>query len=219
MNSHIQIEQIHLENTPRVALVANGAIHDYSLIAELIRTYARVVAVDGGLFHCHEMGIIPDLLIGDLDSVTPILLSKYSHVTTLRFPTEKDDTDLELAIRAVEAPSIVTIGLFGVMGHRVDHAMNNLNLTCLHSKIIIETETESVFAISGEYQINCFPGQKLSLLPLNSPVIGVTTSGLQWELNHATLNKNFRSISNVCLGKSVNIKIHSGQLICCLARI
>lgn len=219
MTSHKEAQQISFVGTRRVALVANGVIHDYPLIGRLIREYERIVAVDGGLFYCQQMNIVPDLLIGDFDSATPELLQQYSHMAKLQFPTDKDDTDLELALQVVNTPDVEAIGLFGVMGHRVDHALNNLNLTCRFSKIVIETETESIFCINREKHIDCFEGQKLSLLPLNSPVIGVSTTGLKWELKNATIDKYFRSISNVCLSRSVQIHVDSGELICCLSRI
>lgn len=218
MTPHTEIQKAYFTGVRRIALVANGAIQDLPFIFQLIRTYERIVAVDGGLAYCHQMGITPDLLIGDFDSVTPELLQQYSHVPAFRFPTEKDDTDLELALKAIDHPGVETIGLFGAMGNRVDHTLNNLNLLSLFPKIIIETETESVFSICYEKHIDCHPGQKLSLLPLNSPAVDVTTIGLQWELKNATLNQYFRSISNVCLGHSVTIKIDHGELICCLAR-
>lgn len=218
MTPHTEIQKAFFTDVRRVALVANGVIQDYSLISPLIRTYERIVAVDGGLTYCQQMGITPDLLIGDFDSVTPELLQQYSHVPTFRYPTEKDDTDLELALKAIDHPGVETIGLFGAMGNRVDHTLNNLNLLSLFPKIIIETETESVFSIGHEKHIDCHPGQKLSLLPLNSPALGVTTTGLQWELKNANLNQYFRSISNVCSGHSLTIKIDHGELICCLTR-
>lgn len=202
----------------KIAFVANGVINNYPLIANLIHTYDRVVAVDGGLFHCREMKIMPDLLVGDLDSTTPELLQEYLHLPILKFPTEKDDTDLELAIKAIDLTNIETIGLFGTMGNRLDHTLNNLNLLYQFSKTIIETENESAFLIENEKQINCFPSQKISLLPLNSSAFGVTTSGLQWELTNVNINQNFRSISNVCLNHSVKINVSKGGLICCLAR-
>lgn len=219
MTSHNETTQIPFLGIRSVALVANGVIRDYSLIGRLIRAYERVVAVDGGLFYCQQMNIIPDLLIGDFDSVTPELLQQYSHIPKLQFPTDKDDTDLELALQVVNTPDVEAIGLFGVMGHRVDHALNNLSLACRFSKIVVETETESIFCIDCEKHIDCLQGQKLSLLPLNSPVIGVTTTGLKWELKNATFDKYFRSISNVCLGRSVQIHVDSGELICFLSRI
>jgi len=202
------------------ALVGNGAIHEYGFIASLIKDYDRCIAVDGGLAHCQAMGITPDLIIGDLDSIPPELLKKYSKVPTTIFPKDKDHSDMELAIDTVRTRyNIHKFGLFGAMEKRMDHALSNLYLLQRHpEKAVIKTETETIIAIEGQRRMNCYPGQCISLIPLGSPVIGVTTQGLKWELSEATLNQNFFSLSNVCLGSFFDVSIAQGTLLCCLLR-
>lgn len=219
MEPHAKIKESRPTHSSKIALVANGSIQDYSLISSLIQSYEYIVAVDGGLIHCQKMGIVPHLLIGDFDSITPGLLQQYSDIPLIHYPTDKDDTDLELAVKAVEHPDLKTMGVFGAMGLRVDHTINNLYLLSLHSRIIIETETESIFLVRGENLLNCCQGQTLSLLPLGLPAHGVSSEGLKWELNNATLNTHFKSISNICLKEMVSIKINQGELICCLNRM
>lgn len=214
-------EQIdHLNLSARaIALVANGAIHDYQLIAQLLKSYERIVAVDGGLMHCHQMNIQPDYVIGDFDSAPQELLEAYQGVPSQKFPTDKDETDLELAVEAINSPFVEKIGIFGALELRTDHALNNLFLLYrFPNKIIFETELETVFAITGKKEISCSPGQKISLLPFCSQAKGVTTQGLQWELHDKTLDKHFVSISNVCLSSTVQIDVGKGELICCLSR-
>src|ERR1700761_6483608 len=82
-HSNIETWEADLNGIKSVALVANGVIYDYPLIAQLISKYDRVIAVDGGLFYCQQMRIAPDLLIGDFDSVTPELLEQYATVPML----------------------------------------------------------------------------------------------------------------------------------------
>ena len=202
------------------ALVGNGAIHDYSLIASLIRDYNHCIAVDGGLAHCQAMNILPDLIIGDFDSISPELLKNYAKVPTQIFPKDKDQTDMELAIAAVQGFNVEKIALFGALENRTDHALSNLYLMCrFPNHIIIETERETLFSIEGHRHVNCYPGQCISLIPIGSSAEGVTTHGLKWELKNATLNKNFFSLSNVCLHSFFEISIRQGNLLCCLLRI
>lgn len=203
-----------------VALVANGAIHDYPFIANLIKNYEKIIAVDGGLIHCHQMNLCPDLIIGDFDSLNPDLLSLYQHVQIEKFPIDKDETDMELALRAINNPSIQQIGVFGALEKRTDHALANLHLLCrFPHKMIIETETETLRVLTGRHLISCQPGQIVSFLPLGSFPEGVNTKGLRWELKNATLHHTFFSLSNVCLSLEFEIDIDKGNLICCLLRI
>lgn len=207
-----------ISNKKSVALVANGAIHDYALMAGLIRKYPLCVAVDGGLIHCHEMKICPDLIIGDFDSIPSDLLKRYQDVAIEQFSTDKDESDMELAIQAVNIDSIKNIGIFGALEKRLDHSLANLFLACrFPDKIVIETETESIFAINKAKIVACSPGQIVSLIPL-SVAKGVSTQGLKWELKNATLDKSFLSLSNVCLSPSFKISVAEGDLLCCMSR-
>ncbi len=202
-----------------VALIGNGVIVDYDFMAPLVRKYDKCIAVDGGLSHCHAMGIIPDLIIGDQDSLSPEILKLYPDVPIEIFLEDKDQTDMELAISAADSPSMKKIVLFGATGNRTDHALANLHLMCRSpAKICIETEAESIFCLQGKNKLNSHEGQTISLIPIDSPPTGVTTIGLKWELHNATLDKNFFSQSNICLGSSFEISIEHGNLICCMIR-
>jgi thiamine pyrophosphokinase len=203
-----------------VACVAHGAIHDYPFIASLIKNYDRCIAVDGGLLHCRAMNITPDLIIGDLDSSPPEILNLYPDVPIENFPTDKNKSDMELAIDAVNVPSVEKIAFFGALENRTDHTLANLFLLSrLPQKIVIETEKETLFCIEGKKRYPCHSGQTVSFFPFGSATKGVTSKGLKWELKGATLDKNFFSLSNVCLDNRFEITIEQGQLICCLQRL
>lgn len=207
------------QDAESVALIANGAIHDYNFISSLIRNYDRYVAVDGGLLHCRAMGLVPHLIIGDLDSIPSEILNFYPLVPTKIFPIDKDEADMELAIRAVNASNIKKIGIFGAMEKRTDHALANLHLlNRFPEKTLIETELETILPIKGKKHFSCYPGQEISLIPIGISAVGVTTKGLKWELQNKTLDKNFISLSNICLGSKFEISVEDGDLLCCILR-
>jgi len=208
-----------MTDAPSIALIANGSIHDYRLMASLIAQYDRKIAVDGGLDHCHAMGIIPDLIIGDLDSANLETLSLYPNVPKKIFPAEKDYSDMELALRAAISGKVKKLGIFGAMEKRVDHALSNLYLLRrLPGIAVIETDQETITYVTGNQSINCKQNQVISLIPLEDQVSGVTTRGLKWELNDVTLTKDFFSLSNICLNSFFEINIQQGSLLCCLVR-
>lgn len=208
-----------LDGAKSVALIANGSIHNYSQIVSLIQDYDRWIAVDGGLIHCHKMHIRPTLLIGDFDSIPLELLQQYGHCPIYSFPEEKNETDMELAVRAANLHSVQKIGIFGAMEKRTDHALANLHLMRrFPDKVVIETEKETLLVVQGKKQLDCHPGQVVSLIPIGDVASGVTTHGLKWELKNAALDKNFMSVSNICLGSNFTVSVREGDLICCLLR-
>lgn len=197
-----------------IALVANGAIFDYKYTARRLRAFAYVVAVDGGLNHCYAMGIQPNLIVGDLDSAAPDVLSHYSMVEQRRFPSDKNETDLELAIAQVMDDEKQLV-VFGALNQRTDHSLGNLHLLRRYpGRIVLESEFERVFAVRGQVELACRLGQTISLIPLGGPVRGVTSKGLRWELNHSTFDMNFFSISNEAVAERVEVRIEEGDLIC-----
>jgi thiamine pyrophosphokinase len=208
-----------VELHPRYGLIANGAINNYAIIASLLKEYPYIIAVDGGIIHCDKMNITPHQIIGDLDSAPEELLRKYSKVLIQKFPSLKDESDLELAIKSIYHPKIEKITLFGALEKRTDHTLANLHLIRRYpSKVWIETETELIWAFKDDFELPCRPGQVISFISLGEPVTGVSSSGLQWELKDATLDRSFFSLSNVCLKSSVKITVKKGDLIGCLQK-
>jgi thiamine pyrophosphokinase len=202
-----------------IAIVANGSIRNFDFFSESIQSHSYLIAVDGGLNYCNEMGLTPDLIIGDFDSVSDALLALYTSSEIRRFPADKDFTDLELALEIALKKNPQRITLYGALEKRIDHSIYNLYLLCRHPFILqIESEYETVFAINKSTSIDCFQGQTLSLLPFGGTVKGVTTKGLKWELNNASFDQNMMSISNVCLSDHVKISFEQGILICSLVK-
>lgn len=200
-----------------IALVANGDIQDYKKIAESVRTYQQIIAVDGGLNHCDKMGITPDLIIGDFDSTSPELLQKHANIPTYRYPCDKDETDLELALSLCCASATERVTVFGALQLRTDHALANLHLLRRYpGKVRIETEIEIIYACRGTVQLECSVGQTLSLIPMGGPVTGVSSKGLKWELEEVSMDQNFMSISNICVMTPAQLTIQEGDLLCCL---
>src|ERR1700733_10082718 len=112
----------------RVAIIFTAPISTPDFVKEKIKEYPVLIAADGGANHCYEMGLRPDLIIGDFDSTLPHVLEAFSAIPQKRFPRDKDKTDLELALEAVYHPHIEKITVFGALGGRTDHTVGNLIL-------------------------------------------------------------------------------------------
>lgn len=199
------------------ALVASGEIGDREVTANFLLSHKGVVAVDGGLVHCHVLGITPELIVGDLDSIPQDLLKVYSHVRTVFFPVEKDETDLELALELVFQGDVQRAYVYGALGGRLDHLLGNvILLTRYPGKVFLETEGELAFVVNRTTELSCQKGQTVSLIPFNGKVEGISTVGLKWELEKASMHKNFLGISNQCTSNKFSVTVEKGDLLCCL---
>lgn len=201
----------------KIALIANGDFQAPERCIDQIRSSDILIAVDGGLNHCHRLHLKPDYILGDQDSLSPNLLSVYPSAISKTYPTNKDKTDLELAVEFAMTLHPSAMFLFAALGKRTDHTLSNINLLSRYpGKLFIESAQERLFVIPRHITLSCEPGQTISLIPLNGPAKGITTKGLKWELSHSTLDKHFMGISNVALQKTIEISVDSGDLLCCI---
>jgi thiamine pyrophosphokinase len=162
-----------------------------------------------------RLGILPDLVIGDLDSITPATKRAFSSVPRLRI-TEQYSTDLEKAIRYALRRKASTITVLGATGKRIDHTAGNLGAfrkfgaRCYLRFVDDDGELSSV---GRSTSLVTRPREVLSLIPLGR-CTGVTTSGLRYGLRAATLELGVREgTSNEATGTRVTIRLTSGMLL------
>lgn len=211
---------------PRAVIFANGQVPYIEAARSLLQVDDYLIAADGGVNHLMNMGILPEIVIGDLDSVSEDTLFELTsaEVNIEQYSEDKDETDIELALRyAVELrPSAILI--IGALGGRLDQTLANLSIltdpTLPRIDIHLDDGVEEVFfcrastANGGQAEVRGRSGDTVSLIPWNSPVEGVTTEGLQWPLyGEALFPDKSRGISNVMLGDRALIRIQSGLLL------
>lgn len=202
---------------PDVLIIANGKFPSFSLEERLSRRKQTIIAVDGGTHFCAENNIIPDLITGDFDSVSPEVLIKYHDVMQLPTP-DQNKSDLEKALEFIFSFSVGRVTVWGATGVRMDHTLANISLLARYpGKLFYETDEEECFALSGVTEISCKVGQRLSLIPLGL-VKGVHSRGLEWELQGSDMSCHFFSLSNVCAKERVEISCGEGNLIACLEK-
>jgi thiamine pyrophosphokinase len=180
-----------------------------------------LVAVDGGYRHLKALGLRPELVIGDLDSLSEaeLLEIQEAKIPIQRFPREKDEVDLELAINAALDRGRQPVRIAGAMGGRLDQLVGNLALLLRPDlsglNVRLEDGETEAWIIRQESTVSGRPGDLVSLLPAGGAVYGVTTEGLQYPLRAETLFPyRTRGISNVMLGTEAWVKITDGALLC-----
>lgn len=205
----------------RAIIFANGELVDAAAAKDLIQPGDLLVAADGGMNHMARLGLKPNLLVGDLDSIEPGLLHQLQDqgVRILRHPVEKDETDLELALITLVQEGYHELRLVGALGGRLDHTLGNLFLLLLPElkdcDVRLVDGLQEVFLIREEAVIYGQPDDIVSLLPLLGPAVGVVTNGLYYPLKAETLKpERTRGVSNVMLGEHAQVRLKTGCLLC-----
>lgn len=205
----------------RAIIFANGELGNPGLTRSLILPDDVVIAADGGARHALNIGIIPSLVIGDLDSLSENDVRALGEmgVHLLRFPTTKDETDLELAVLHALRAGYAPILIMGAFGGRLDQSLANIALLAgpetIKTDIRLDDGVTEAFFVRGAAVIQGRAGDTLSLVPWGRPVHGVTTSGLVYPLDNESLFPyRTRSISNEMLAQSARVQLKSGLLLC-----
>lgn len=191
--------------------------------AALLAGAELVVAADSGASWLARIGVRPDVVIGDMDSVDPSLLDrlKADGVAIERHPAEKDASDAELAVaRAISAGASEVLILGALGGERLDHELANLLLLAdgawNHTALRIVRGGTSVRALQGgdELELTGVPGDLVTLLSLDGDAAGVRTQGLRYALTGETLPiGRSRGLSNEVERAPASVSLERGTLL------
>lgn len=200
----------------RCVIIANGDIRDYEWHKSLIKEDDFIVCADGGTRHAVAMEIIPDIVLGDFDSlsqeVKSLLLETGCQFT--EFPEEKDMTDTELALKCCLGKNPAEIVLLGSLGSRYDHGLANIFLLAQvpsHTLVKVVNEQNEIMILKDKVYFHGSPGDIVSIIPFSPELIGVSTRGLKYILRNETLRLGTsRSISNEMVGEEAMVEIKEG---------
>jgi len=187
-----------------------------------------IIAADGGTHHCKSLGITPNIIIGDFDSLDPkeVITYQQAGVEIYQYPIRKDETDLELVLQFTMKQEISELYIIGALGERWDMTVANILLMAhpmfTRLKIRLLDGSQELVLLRGEDQIELHgqPGFQLSLIPLAGDAHGITTHGLEYSLNDESLYfASTRGVSNVFLHDHAQVIVKEGVLLCILNRI
>ncbi|MEI6315920.1 MAG: thiamine diphosphokinase, partial [Syntrophus sp. (in: bacteria)] len=164
--------------------------------------------------------IIPDLIIGDMDSLEEELLRHFEEkgVAVAPYPVRKDETDTQLALERALAMDPEEILIFGAMGRRLDHTMANLGLLMMGPEkgvpIKLVDEDCEVFVMAGAATVSGKKGQTVSIFPWGGEARGITLEGFEYPLEGATMNlARPCGISNRLTEEEGRIRVDEGCLL------
>jgi thiamine pyrophosphokinase len=215
----------------RSLVILSGEIRDDDAARTMLARSDRVVCADGGAKHLHRLNFRPDLLVGDLDSISPVDRAWLDNlaVPVREYPAVKDETDAELAILAAmedlpEPRGQHELIVLAALGSRPDHVLANQLLAArlaIQGWQLILTDGESmIYTLTGgqtltlDLPVDQANPMAVSAIPVTGLVAGLTYSGLTYPLNDATLEfGSTRGVSNRVKKCPVTIQLQSGVLL------
>jgi thiamine pyrophosphokinase len=179
------------------------------------------IGCDRGCLYILEAGLPLFRAIGDFDSVSDEerqLIEKHAKQMQV-FPTDKDDSDLELAIKSLSNRPEDSLILYGITGGRLDHTLVNMALLKrlvkqgLTAKMIDRYHTIDIY-LPGVHELQLDPARYISLIPATEQVVGVSLVGFKYPLVDATLEEGSSlTLSNHLLSTNGSISFKEGILI------
>lgn len=208
----------------RAILVANGDVIPGPALdsaLEAAKYGAFVIGVDGGTDLALSLGLEPSLVIGDLDSIQPATLQNLEAqgVEIRRYPPDKNETDLELALIAAADQGATWIRVVAALGDRLDQTFANIYLLALPAlqdidvRLVSGKQTISLIS-AGYYAFAGQIGDTISLIPFGGDAVGITTHHMKYPLRDETLYIGpARGVSNVIAAADAGVTFTEGRLL------
>lgn len=202
----------------RGLLIAAGVPVSEDLLRALASTSDYIIAADGGYDACRAAGVVPQELVGDMDSLSQ--LPNDDRITVVRLPREKNDTDMVFALRRLLKAGCEDITITCALGGRLDHTFANL---CALRGLLGEGKSGRILSDDSVTEL-FVPGEitlgtqgrydTFSLFPFEGSCKGVSIRGAKYPLSSYTLQSGYPiGVSNEFLEEEAQVSFTSGVLL------
>jgi thiamine pyrophosphokinase len=199
--------------TKKTVILADGIFPQHEIPFEILSEAAFIVCCDGAVEKLVAHGFEPDRIVGDLDSLSPELKTRY--VNLLSFDPDQETNDLTKAVKWCINNDRRDLVILGATGLREDHTLGNISLLAEYEKIatvMMVTDYGIVEVYREKATIESRPGQQISIFSMNSSTI-VTSRGLEYPLKGLLLDNWWKGTLNQAKGDSFTLDFTGGPLI------
>ncbi|SRR5450759_1211318 len=193
-------------------IVADGTFPQHQIPLGYLKNAKRIICCDGSAQNLILAGMLPEAIVGDLDSLNDDLANRFSDRI---FPDESQETnDLTKAVSWCCKMGYKDIVIVGATGKREDHTIGNISLLAEYIKylnVIMVTDTGILQSFLESSQISSFPGQQVSIFSID-PETEVTSHGLRYPLTRTKIKNWWFATLNESLGDSFSLEFY-GRLI------
>jgi thiamine pyrophosphokinase len=199
---------------PRILLICNGEPPSRVLAHALAERSDFIVAADGGANIARAVGLLPDFVVGDLDSITQETRRHFAGVQVLHV-TRQDNTDLEKALDVIADEGECEVTILGATGNRLDFTLANLSVLWNYTRRVhwnVRGDGWRAFPVVGRTVIDAPRGATVSLVPFG-PCSGITLRGMRYPLRNAAMKIGKVGVSNVVASKPCTVEVKKGKML------
>ncbi|WP_067141316.1 thiamine diphosphokinase [Oceanivirga salmonicida] len=216
----------------KIIIFLNGVYSDNLEKIKSLCTNRKIIAVDGGTNMVYKLDLIPDKIVGDMDSINNETLKFYKNkdIEIIKLDKEKDHTDFEVALldyvpnktgrfknQNIEKENFdnlinTDILVLGATGNRLDMTMSNLKkLHSLPNMYFISENFETIKYINKSTDFKNLKGKTFSIIPITD-IEEITLIGFKYPLNKNNISKDFGLVSNIVENNLCTVKFKKGEM-------
>ena len=188
---------------------------------KLVSENAVCFCADGGANSAFKYGKMPEVIIGDLDSIEKKVLEYYKSKNILikKFPKDKDFTDFELILKEINKISenknfVEKIFVVGGLGKRIDMTLSNLFIMEKYKNLVFLQENEEIFYAEKSFVLKNKKEYEFSIIPISEKVEKLTLKSFKFETDKIDVKReSSRLVSNVILENEASVEFENGKLI------
>ena len=196
-----------------VVILAKGDYPTHPIPLRILKDAKTIICCDGAVNNLETNDIVPDFIVGDMDSISPDLKDKYSDIIISM--SDQAENDLRKAINWAEENNVTNAAIVGASGKRDDHSLANIfTLLQYPSKLemTIYTDYGKFSVVKGEQKFDSFKGQQVSLFSADQN-IEITSTHLKYNLNNKRLSNLYCGSLNQSLNEVFTISISHGKIL------
>ena len=192
-------------------ILANGDFPTHKFSKNILNQSNYIICCDGAISQLNENGLSPDLIIGDMDSISKINKNKFDD--RLIIIKDQSQNDLRKAINYAKDNNINSISIIGATGKREDHMIGNIFSIQDYNELDIKIYTDNgIFTcIHKSQKVESFIGQQVSLFSTD-PTIKITSYNLMYNFNRNSITHLYKGASNECTNNQFELKISHGSI-------
>ncbi|MDF1612507.1 thiamine diphosphokinase [Stygiobacter electus] len=195
-------------------IIANGDLPKKNVVKYFFKkNYNTIICADGGANSAMKIGVIPNFIIGDFDSINESTKNYFKGKSKFINIKRQNDTDVEKSLKFAFINNFDEVILLGATGDRLDHTICNLGIVLKYFnqiKIKIVHQKSFLIPLSGKVKLNTEIGETISLYAFNERT-SITSFGLKYKLNKTKLPFGKKeSTSNVAVKNEIKLNIENG---------
>ena len=197
----------------KTIILADGSFPKHEIPLGYLKNAERIVCCDGSAENLLKAGLMPEAIVGDLDTLPKGIVKRFSD--RIFRSKEQETNDLTKAVKWCVRKGHKDIVILGATGKREDHTIGNISLLTEYVKnaaVIMVTDTGIFLPFLKTSTISTYPGQQVSLFSAD-PETEITSKGLKYPLKEKKLTNWWVATLNEAVGKSITLTFYGGPVI------